>query len=90
MPRLSQVLKSAGLALVAVGILARLGMGLYAASSEPSLSLLSWEWIQTVFSAAARREAVPSELRLALGMAIPLGAVLWVIGWLAGLRRSPS
>jgi hypothetical protein len=89
MARSAEWLKNAGLALLAIGVLARIGVGLYAASSDPSITLLSWEGLQAVLSPAAR-EKLPVELRLVLASALPLGAVLWLVGWLVGRRRSPS
>ena len=91
--RLAQLLKTVGLTLLAVHVLARIGFGLYAVSTNPSLTLFSWEGLHTVLSTKTLttiREDLPVWMAFPLGMAGLGGVVLWLTGWLLGLRRSPS
>ncbi len=90
---LAQLLKTIGLTLLVVHVLARIGFGLYAVSIDPSLTLFSWEGLHAVLSTkslAAIREDLPIWIAFPLGMAGLGGVVLWLAGWLLGLRRSPS
>jgi hypothetical protein len=86
---LAEWLKNVGLTLLVVALLARLGIGLYLVGTDPSLSLLSWEGLKAML-VAYRTDAVPSSVRTAILGGGALGVVLWLMGWLVGLRRSLS
>ena len=85
-------LQTVGGILVLIGLLWRLGLALYAVASVPSLGLLSWDGLAALLNGVFRGrglEDMPLAVRLPAA-AMPLGAVLWLVGWLLQPRRNLS
>jgi hypothetical protein len=87
---MAEWLKNAGIGLVMVTLLVRVGIGLYVVGSDPSQSLLSWQSVGQVLSAYRTGGAMPPAARSAAEVAAVSGLVLWGLGLVLGRWRRPS